>query len=476
MEVNKIFGAVLVAGIAFVGLGLISDGLVHPAKLAKSAIEIKIPEAATQVAAGPPPVPSILPLLVKADIGPGEALTKKVCIACHNFNAGGGAKVGPALYGVVGRPQASSPGYTYSSALKSHTGKWTYEELNKWLLKPAAYAPGTKMAYAGVENDQIRADLIDYLRTLSPTPEPLPTAAEAEAAAKATSAAPAKSAAAAPAANALPPLMPLLAKAVPADGQALTRKICIACHNFNEGGGAKVGPALWGVVGRPEASSPGYTYSTALKGHGGVWTYEELNKWLAKPAAYAPGTKMAYAGISNAQTRADVIAYLRGLSHDPLPLPGAAAPAPVPTHASLSVPAPAVSSARAAGPAAKPATPAAITTPAPAVSAAKAAAPAAPAKPVSVTTPAPAVNAAKDAAAPAKPAAITTPAPAVSAAKAAAPAAPSTPASIATPAPAANAAKDAAAPAKPAAAPAPNAPSAAPTTDAPKAGSQAQPN
>ncbi len=324
LEFNKVFAAVLVAGIAYVGLGIVADNAVHPERLAKSSLDIKGAEpAATAAAPAAAVIPPIAPLLVKAEVGPGEALTKKICIACHNFNQGGANKVGPALYGVVGRAQASAPGYTYSAALSGHHGKWTYEQLNEWLLKPAAYAPGTKMAYAGVTDNQIRADLIDYLRTLSPNPEPLPTpteaAAEAAAATK-TAAPPAGAQASAPG---LPALNPLLVKANPADGQALTKKICIACHNFNEGGAAKVGPDLYGVVGREQASASGFTYSTALKSHHGKWTYDQLNEWLYKPSAYAPGTKMAYAGISNDQIRADVIDYLRTLSHDPMPLPAA---------------------------------------------------------------------------------------------------------------------------------------------------------
>ena len=82
-----------------------------------------------------------------------------------------------------------------------------------------------------------------------------------------------------------------------------------------------IGPNLYGVVGRPQASAPSYTYSAALKEHKGDWTYEQLNEWLTKPAAYAPGTKMTFVGISDPKTRADLIVYLRSLSHDPEPLP-----------------------------------------------------------------------------------------------------------------------------------------------------------
>jgi cytochrome c len=362
MEYNKIAAAVLTAGIAFAGFGIIADNLSHPARLTHTVLDIKgaEPAAATAppVEQGPKPIE---PLLVSANPADGEAYTHKICVACHNFKEGAGAKVGPDLYGVVGREQASAPGFEYSSALKAHHGKWTYDTLNDWLYKPAAYAKGTKMAYAGLSDDKLRADVIDYLRTLSPSPEPLPTpdqvkAVEAKEAASAP--APAKTAAA-PAGETLPPLDPLLAKADPEAGHAYTKKICIACHNFAEGAGAKVGPDLYGVVGRERASVPGYEYSTALKSKTGKWTYDTLNEWLYKPSAFAKGTKMAYAGLSDPQLRADVIDYLRTLSKTPEPLPAvtkasAATPAPV-----AKTPAPAAPAEKTTAKAPAPATPAA---------------------------------------------------------------------------------------------------------------------
>ena len=120
LEGNKIAAAVLVAGIAFFMTGLIGDTLVHTSRLKETAIKIDVaPQAAP--GGGPAkeePLPPIAPLLAKADPAAGEAVTKKVCVACHSFNEGGKAGVGPNLYGVVGGPHAHMEGFNYSAALK----------------------------------------------------------------------------------------------------------------------------------------------------------------------------------------------------------------------------------------------------------------------------------------------------------------------------------------------------------------------
>jgi cytochrome c len=315
LEINKAAAAVLTAGIAFMVAGVIGDALVHPTQLKTPAIKIDIPTdaGAAPVAAADPPVALEL---ASADPALGETLTKQQgCVACHSFNEGGKAGIGPNLYGVVGGPHAHMVGFEYSAALKAKTGPWTYDELYEWLKKPSAYAPGTKMSYAGLADPMKRADVIDYLRTLSPNPEPLPPPP------------PAGTPAAAGAAPAgVVPIADRLASADPAAGQADTMKLgCIACHTFTEGGRAGLGPNLYGVVGGPHAHMPGYEYSAALKSHTGPWTFEELDKWLTKPAAYAPGTKMSFAGIPDPKERADVIDYLHTLSATPVPLPAAAA-------------------------------------------------------------------------------------------------------------------------------------------------------
>ncbi len=113
----------------------------------------------------------------------------------------------------------------------------------------------------------------------------------------------------------------LLAAADPAAGAKAVKK-CAACHTFDKGGKNRLGPNLWDLVGRPIASVAGYKYSGALKAKSGeTWDYENLDGYLTKPKAWAPGTKMSFAGIKKPGPRADLIAHLRSLSDSPAALP-----------------------------------------------------------------------------------------------------------------------------------------------------------
>ena len=123
------------------------------------------------------------------------------------------------------------------------------------------------------------------------------------------------------------PIAALLQTADAGAGEASFRK-CAACHTANQGGANGLGPNLFGVMGRAVAGTPGFNFSEALRGKGGTWTFEAMNEWLRSPRQYAPGTKMTFAGLSNPEERANLIAWLNAQgSNLPLPPPPAAAPA-----------------------------------------------------------------------------------------------------------------------------------------------------
>ena len=98
-------------------------------------------------------------------------------------------------------------------------------------------------------------------------------------------------------------------------------KKCKACHSIKQGGGNKIGPALWNVIFRPVGSVTDYKYSKALSSYGKEWTWEEMNGFLIKPSAWIKGNKMGFAGLKNEKDRASVILYLNQNSDNPKPLP-----------------------------------------------------------------------------------------------------------------------------------------------------------
>ncbi len=122
------------------------------------------------------------------------------------------------------------------------------------------------------------------------------------------------------------PIEFFLASADPAKGEQVFKK-CAACHNAEPGGANALGPALYGVMGNPVAGHPGFAFSGALKEKGGQWDWAQMSAWLANPKKYAPGTKMTFAGLSNPEDRANVMAFLNSRDSSPLPVPAAPAAA-----------------------------------------------------------------------------------------------------------------------------------------------------
>ncbi len=309
-EWNKIIASILTALIVAMVSGILAEELYRTKKPATPVFLVAGPQKAAPKGAPPSGPKRIAPFLAKADAKRGKSLIT-VCSVCHTFNKGGPNKIGPNLYAIPGSKIAEDRnGFEFSAALQKHKGVWTADRLNRWLLDPQKFAAGTKMTFSGIKNEQKRADIIAYLQSLGGKLTATP-AAKAPAAPPAKSATSAKGAKGAEAAGA--GFAALLKKADAKKGQTLS-VVCAICHSFNKGEANKIGPNLFAIVGAKIAEDrSGFGFSPALKKVKGSWTPQLLNKWLEDPAKFAPGTMMSFAGIKNAQERADVIAYLESL-------------------------------------------------------------------------------------------------------------------------------------------------------------------
>jgi cytochrome c len=176
-ELNKILGAVLAICIFVLVTSFAAQAVFSPKLPEKPGFEIAVKEETHGGGEAAAPSEPIEKLLQTASVEKGAAAAKK-CAACHTFEKGGPNRVGPNLFGIVERPRASEPGFNYSAAMKGKGGKWTYDDLNKFIANPKGFVPGTAMGFAGIPKDSERADVIDYLHTLADNPVPLPTAAK----------------------------------------------------------------------------------------------------------------------------------------------------------------------------------------------------------------------------------------------------------------------------------------------------------
>ena len=178
-ELNKILGAVLATCLFLLALNIGAGAVFAPITPVKPGYEVAIQEekkGGEQTA--PTPDEPIEKLLASAAVDKGENSAKK-CLACHTFGKGEPNRVGPNLYGVVGRPKGTEAGFDYSAGMKAKGGNWTFDDLNTFLTNPKAFVPGTKMSFAGVPRGSERADIIAFLNTKSDSPLPLPKTAEA---------------------------------------------------------------------------------------------------------------------------------------------------------------------------------------------------------------------------------------------------------------------------------------------------------
>jgi len=176
-ELNKFAGAALSALLLIFGTKTVLDlSMAGHASHEKAGFTLPAPKegpAGAATAAAPAfTFALVAAALPKAQAENGQATFKK-CMACHTSEKGGPNRVGPNLYGIVGRKAAAVPGFAYSDPMKAHP-EWTYQALAEFLHSPKTVVPGTKMVFAGVEDPVEMADLLAYLRTLSDNPQPLP--------------------------------------------------------------------------------------------------------------------------------------------------------------------------------------------------------------------------------------------------------------------------------------------------------------
>tara|TARA_B100001121_G_C18373053_1_gene472564 strand:+ start:69 stop:605 length:537 start_codon:yes stop_codon:yes gene_type:complete len=174
-EINKIVAAVLMVALLVIGIGKLSDVIFHVEKPQTPGYSVDVEEVATASTSDKAEEDKIdiAALMALGDVAHGEKVFKK-CAACHSIIKGGKNAIGPALYNVVGRKIGAIDDYKYSKALVAYDKNWTFEELNGFLIKPAKWIKGTKMAYAGLRKEKDRASVIKYLNQNSDSPLDLP--------------------------------------------------------------------------------------------------------------------------------------------------------------------------------------------------------------------------------------------------------------------------------------------------------------
>ena len=176
-ELNKIIAAILLVALLIIGIGKLSNVIFYVEKPKTPGYVVEVEQAvATNTEISSETTKDeidIAALMATGDIATGEKVFKK-CAACHSIAKGGKNAIGPALYNVVSRKIGSVSDYKYSKALSEYGKEWTFEELNGYLIKPAKWIKGTKMAFAGLRKEKDRASVILYLNQNSDNPLPLP--------------------------------------------------------------------------------------------------------------------------------------------------------------------------------------------------------------------------------------------------------------------------------------------------------------
>ena len=173
---NKIVASIILAVILVLGINKISDVIFYVEKPEKSAYQVANVSTSTTVEVTSESQSTgsgdIMVLLTSVSASEGEKIFKK-CAACHSIAKGGANKIGPALWGVLGRKVGSVSDYKYSKAMASYGKSWSFEEMSGFLLKPKEWIKGTKMSFAGLKNAKDRAAVILYMNKNTDSPLPL---------------------------------------------------------------------------------------------------------------------------------------------------------------------------------------------------------------------------------------------------------------------------------------------------------------
>ena len=171
---NKIIVSIVFAVILIIGINKIADSIYYVEKPEKSAYQVAsvTTVASTSSAETSSETGNIMAIFASTSAAEGEKVFKK-CAACHSIAEGGKNKIGPALWGVLGRQAGSLPDYKYSKAMAAYGKKWSFEEMNGFLIKPKDWIKGTKMSYAGLKSEKERAAVILYMNENTNSPLPL---------------------------------------------------------------------------------------------------------------------------------------------------------------------------------------------------------------------------------------------------------------------------------------------------------------
>ena len=172
-EINKIIAAVVVIFVVIFGITKISDIIYYVEKPSQSVYKVEFAETDGSKASAAVEEVDISALLAMGSVDHGKKVFKK-CSACHSIKKGGRNNIGPALYNVLGRNMGALEDYKYSKALIAFGKNWTFQEMNSFLIKPASYIKGTKMAFAGLKKEKDRASVILYMNANADSPLQLP--------------------------------------------------------------------------------------------------------------------------------------------------------------------------------------------------------------------------------------------------------------------------------------------------------------